>query len=303
MTTKTKSYPLNQSPFYKLTTKRKLAELLRLTPAKLRKLSALSQDLYREWPQTNLKGKTRLIEDPAPALKEVQRRIYRLLSCITPPYFLHCPVRGRLYISNAAYHVGSRHFRNIDISDYFPSTKSRRVNWFFRRILKCAPDVSGILTELTTYKGHLPCGSPASSILAYFAHCDMWEQIARIASENGCKLSVYMDDLTVSGDVVPDRVMFQIRQRIYRAGLQPKKEKEKWYRRGVGVVTGVVVRPSGLSAPNSAHLKRFKLRCQLATASSADERATLQNSLRGVEGQQSQIDRWNSHFTSYNAEE
>lgn len=295
-TTKTKGYPLDQSPLYKMTTKRKLAELLRLTPAKLKRLSSLSPLLYKEWDQTNSKGKTRQIEDPARALKEIQSRIAKILSSIAAPSFLHCPVKGRSYISNAAQHIGARHIRNIDISNYFPSTKSRRVYWFFNSVLKCAPDVSGILTALTTYKGHLPCGSPASPILAYFAHHDMWQDIDRIVSESGCKLSVYMDDVTVSGDDVPERVMFLIRRRIYRAGLQPKKEKERWYRHGVGIVTGVVVRSSGLSAPNSAHLKRFKLRRQLVAATSADERAALQKSLRGVDGQQSQIDRWNSRL-------
>ncbi|WP_081506012.1 reverse transcriptase family protein [Azospirillum lipoferum] len=305
MTKKIKSYPLDQSPFYKLTTKRKLAELLRLPLGRLKRIALLSPNMYNEWIQENAKGKKRQIEDPARPLKLAQGRIANILSSISAPNYLHCPVKGRSYISNAAEHIGAKHIRNIDISNYFPSTKSTRVYWFFNTILKCTPDVSGILTALTTYKGHLPCGSPASSILAYFAHYDMWQSIDQIVSENGCKLSVYMDDITVSGEMVTERVIFQVRRCIFRAGLQPKKEKERWYRHGIGIVTGIVVRPSGLSAPNSAHLKRFTLRRQIASSCNESEKSSLRRSLKGIEGQQSQIDRWNRrlHNSKSNAKE
>ncbi|SMF91313.1 Reverse transcriptase (RNA-dependent DNA polymerase) [Azospirillum oryzae] len=297
-TKKIKNYPLDQSPLYKLTTKRKLAELLCLPLARLKRIATLSPNMYNEWTQEKKNGDLRTIEDPARPLKMVQSRIAKILSSISAPEYLHCPVKGKSYISNAAQHIGSKHIRNVDISNYFPSTKSRRVYWFFHNILKCSPDVAGLLTTLTTYKGHLPCGSPSSSILAYYAHYDMWQNIYQIVSESGCKLSVYMDDVTVSGGVVTERVMFQVRRCIYRSGLQPKKEKERWYRRGIGIVTGIVVRSGGLSAPNAAHLKRFKLRNKLATSSNDEERITLQKSLRGIDGQQSQIDKWNRRLNT-----
>lgn len=73
--TKKTKYKLDQSPFYYLQTKKKLANLLNLTLSNLTELT-LSKDLYTEKeffdPQRN---KSRLVEKPKPQLKQVQKRI------------------------------------------------------------------------------------------------------------------------------------------------------------------------------------------------------------------------------------
>ena len=42
----------------------------------------------------------------------------------------------------------------------------------------------------------------------------MWLAIAQIAKEAGCLLSVYMDDIAISGHQVPDRVIWAIKQQV-----------------------------------------------------------------------------------------
>ena len=68
------TYPLNQSPLFKLTTKRKLAPLLDLTIGQLQTILR-TKVRYVEWDATNKNGKSRHIENPIPPLKRVQGRI------------------------------------------------------------------------------------------------------------------------------------------------------------------------------------------------------------------------------------
>jgi hypothetical protein len=145
MPSKIKRHPLNQSPLFKLKSRSKLAELLKVGSKELRWLSKFSDTLYKEKdrPKKNGSG-LRHIEDPMPLLKQVQSRLASLLSRIEPPDYLFCPVKGRDYIKNAGQHRGNRIVRCLDVRKYFPSTSSRRVFWFFHRVLECERDLAGV---------------------------------------------------------------------------------------------------------------------------------------------------------------
>ena len=81
MPSKIKRHPLNQSPLFKLKSRSKLAELLKVGSKELRWLSKFSDTLYKEKdrPKKNGSG-LRHIEDPMPLLKQVQSRLASLLS-------------------------------------------------------------------------------------------------------------------------------------------------------------------------------------------------------------------------------
>ena len=85
----------------------------------------------------------------------------------------------------------------IDIKSYFTSSTSKRVYYYFHTILKWSPDVSGILTKLTTYNEYLPTGSPSSPRLAYYAYREMWDRIYRLARKSNYLMTVYIDDFLV----------------------------------------------------------------------------------------------------------
>ncbi len=155
---------------------------------------------------------------------------------LEPPEFLFCPVKRRSYASNAAQHVGAKELRMIDIKAYFPSTPRQRVIWFFHKVMRCSPDVAVILGQLLTADGHLTTGSTVSPIMSFFAFYDMWLAIAQIAKDAGCVLTVYMDDITISCDRIPGKVVWAIKQEIHRRGLNYHKERR--YTRGIGEVTG-----------------------------------------------------------------
>jgi hypothetical protein len=154
--------------------------------------------------------------------------------------------------------------------------------------MKCNTDVASILAKLLTVDGHLATGSTVSPILSFYAFYDMWHAIAQIAREAGCKVSVYMDDLTVSGDSVPDWVMWDIRQHVHSRQLVYHKERHFW--RGVGEVTGVVVRDGSIRLPNRQRKKLHDLKTALLETEDATAASALSRSINGLSSQQKQVE-------------
>ncbi len=282
-----KRYALNQSPLYKLSNRKKLAALLKISTRELRFLTTQAGGLYREFPVAKKNGGTRDVENPARQLKLVQARLARWLGHIAPPDYLFCPVKGRCYVSNAALHRGQRVIRCLDVRKYFPSTHARRVFWFFRKIMKCERDIAATITALATYQGHLPTGSPLSPILAYYAHYDVWQAIAAICQEHGYKLSVYIDDVTISGSSISPEVMWRIKREIHRSGLRYHKEKS--FYDGVAEITGVIVSLDRLVAPNRQLKKIAVLKDQIRSTKWEPEAVRLRERLKGLHAQTTQV--------------
>ncbi len=280
-------YPLQQSPFYRLPTRRKLAELLGLPPRELDDL-ARRADLYRSWDQPDSKGKIRHIDAPRQRLRRVHARVASLLSRIHAPDFLFCPVKRRSYVSNAAQHAGATEVRTLDVRAYFPSTPARRVYWFFHTVMQCPPDVAAVLARILTVDGRLATGSPVSPILSFCAFFDTWSDVARLVAEAGCVLTVYMDDVTVSGSAVPDRLMWEIRRRIHGSGLCYHKMRR--FSSGYAEVTGIVLRGGQRMVPHRQHRKAHEARRALRAATSLEETERLERRLLGLEAQRRQVE-------------
>ncbi|MEP0232252.1 MAG: reverse transcriptase family protein [Roseobacter sp.] len=229
------------------------------------------------------------INAPIKPLKDVQTRIAVLLSRIAPPDYLFAPVADRSYVDNAAVHRGARSVRLLDIEDFFPSCTINKAIWFFRRRMECAPDVAVILAKIVTHRGVLPQGSPCSPILAYFCYVDMWEEIAALVDRAGCKLSVYADDLTISGEVVPENMIWQIKKTLHRHGHRYAKAKERSKRDRPAEITGVVLRRDIVIIPNRQRKKIVEIRSELCCAKSPKARQRLEAQLRGRLAQLSQV--------------
>jgi hypothetical protein len=219
-------------------------------------------------------------------LKIVQARLARRLSAIRPPDYLYCPVKGRCYVSNAAQHVGNRVVRCLDIKSFFPSTPSRRVYWFYHTVMGCPSDVAGLLVRLTCYGGHLPTGSPLSPIMAYFAYLDVWSGIAKLCADKGHTLTIYIDDITISGQHVSELDMWLVKRELRRAGLIYHKEKAYFDR--PAEITGVIVGAEGVSPPNRQRQKLHAAKRAVRDAEGLDRLEALKR-ISGLAGQLAQI--------------
>lgn len=282
-----KAYPLHQSPLFKLKSKKRLGALLNLDVKGMQELAKSADELYAEFNVPKKTGGVRGVENPRRQLKMVQAQIARFLSRIAPPDYLFCPVKGRCYVKNAAQHRGQRVVRCLDIRKYFPSTPSRRVFWFFRNIMQCEADVAAILAKLATYQGHLPTGSPLSPIMAFFAHYDVWEVIASHCKMHGYRLTVYIDDVTISGATLAPSVLWEIKRAIHKSGLRYHKEKHFVDR--PAEITGVIVDGERLVVPNRQLKKLYEIQRDLKKPLIPQIESKLREKLTGLRGQVAQV--------------
>lgn len=281
--------PLHQVRLFKVSSPDKLASILGLSVDELRGLTHLDP-AYREFDIEKKGGGLRHCEDPVPSLKAVHQKITKMLSRIEAPDFLYCPVKERCYVSNAAAHRHNRVVHCLDIRKFFPSTPTRRVFWFFHTVLQCRRDVAGLLAELTTFQGRLPTGSPLSPILAYFSFFDMWAEIDDFCRLKEYTVTVYIDDVTISGAKVPKQDIWSIKKIIHRYGLQYHKEKSFIDR--PAEITGVIVKSGRLFAPHRQHHKKMRATEELRALD--EENDELKNKVAGLDGQIRQILRVNA---------
>jgi len=293
-------HPLENSSLYALTSVNKLAALLYSSVDGLNALGQ-TENRYRCWAEKKKNGGERYIEAPDDNLKKVQRRIADLLQRIQPPDYLMAPVKKRSYVDNAAVHRGAQAFCLLDIEDFFPSCTDKKAYWFFNKRLKCAPHVAALLTKIVTFRGHLPQGSPCSPILAYFSYSDMWDEIDAIVSKSGCSLSIYADDITVSGKTVYGRDVWQIKTTLYRHGHRYSRKKERHIVNKAADITGVIVSGNALLLPNRQHWKIANLKRKQQRTGSKKEQETIVRQLRGRRAQASQIQNYSAQTSGRSA--
>lgn len=297
------TYDYKQSPFFKLTTKRKLADLLKVTLEDLERLRGLSSEYRRSWlhkkiknfwlneePSLALARLYRPIDIPPKDLKSAQAIIEGHLSRIQLPDNVYSPVKGRSYVDNAVAHRGAASVYSMDVENYFPSTRREKVINYFLHFMLCSPDVSVILADIVTKDGGLPQGSPCSPVLAYLANQKMWSSITEAVKAAECTATVYADDLTISGAVVPRKLVYDIRKIIENSGLSVKSEKDKSSYKRPSKITGVIVRDQKLLLPNEKHKLLMEARLALSKAANDIERAAAANKLRSRQSQKNQID-------------
>ncbi len=245
-------YAIEASPFYKLERKKTLAELL---DAPLDLLMAIAKNPEQNYSVFQLKGKKRTVERPKKQLEKAQHKIATLLQRIDPPDYLHSAYKGRSYITNARQHDCSQQMVKIDIRKFFPRSDAAKVYNCFESSFCCSPDVSWLLTQLTTFRGHLPTGGKSSTILAYFAYREMFDKINALANDREVKMTCVVDDMSFSGAKASPEFNNQVAMIIRSYGLTSHKRKH--FAPGQPrIVTGVTITTKGLRLPN---VRRKKL--------------------------------------------
>ena len=252
MPKKNKLYSLNQSPLYKLHSRKKLARLLGIAVNKLERLANSSNNYHVISKVINTK--TRQLELPKSRLQQIHFRLFRLLQRIEPPDYLHSGVRGKSYITNAQQHIGAPRLLKLDIEKFFPSTRRGYIYHFFSNFLECSADVSAVLAKISTYKGYVPTGSCLSQIIAFYAHLDMFSRIDKVAEDHNLVMTCYVDDITISGQHINKQLLIEIRRILKTHNLKSNITKERLYLNSQPrEVTGLIVTKNGLLLPNKKH--------------------------------------------------
>jgi len=276
---KNKSYTLKDSALFKLTTKRRLVELLGRSISELKAFSADTN--YRIF-HLEKPGKCREIQAPTFELDVVQTRIASLLVRVATPEYLHSGIKGRSNITNAAAHIGDHPVLTMDIQQFYPSVTKKSIFHFFNHTMQVAPDVAGILAELCSYDGHIPTGSRISMPLSFWANYAMYSRIHSLCLCKEVNMTIFVDDLTFSGANVNKLFRRNIENIIRSARLTVHPKKTILYgRRKPKLVTGAVVDQNGMRVRNKHHKAIYTSFLELAECTNDEQLETIQKQLIG----------------------
>jgi len=244
-------YDFEQSPWVQNPTQRDLAKLLGW---KKHQLEALIRDKERFIKrEVKLVGtKMRNLAVPTGKLRTIHERLKFHLNKIKQPDYLFSPRKGRAQRDNAERHVGQTQFLSLDIRQFYPSTTDEHIFRWAYHVAGMREDVAGLFAKLVAIDGRMPFGSPISPVLTTQVHRGMFDAIYEICQANGLQMSLWVDDLTISGIFVRGALIEEIRGVIRRQGFQTHKIAFRNAHRPV-IVTGVPIERKRVMAPRSLH--------------------------------------------------
>ena len=174
-----------------------VAELARRLDVGWRELRAV-EPRYREFTIPKRSGGKRRILAPEPELKSLQRRILRRLLARLKVHPSAMGFQGgRSIVTNANAHRGQAVLIRLDLVDFFPSTRAKRLKRYFRQIGWNRP-VANLLVRLCTFDGGLPQGAPTSPRLSNLVNYRLDARLSGMAARLGAVYTRYADDITIS---------------------------------------------------------------------------------------------------------
>lgn len=206
--------------------------------------------LYHVFSIPKANGKRRLIHNPHPVLKFVQRRVdYVFLKPLPLHPCVGAYVIGKSCKDTASKHVGQGVRIGMDLQDFFPSHSAARIRGFFH-YLGYSQFVSGLLATLCTapfrkrdqtgdkkFTYRAPQGSPASpSLCNLIAQLALDQAVLHTFGPEGWTYTRYSDDLCLShpADLTRkdvDDALSRMYNLIEKAGYRTNREKTKVQRR------------------------------------------------------------------------
>ena len=237
--------------------------------------SAARQDHYTRFTIPKRSGGTRVISAPKRKLRTAQTWVLNRLLVSLPVHEAAMAFRpGRSIVTNALPHVGQQIVVRMDLKDFFPSIRFRRVKGLFQHLgynegvasilaLLCteAPRVAATLDGVKRYvalgERQLPQGACTSPAITNLLCRRLDARLTGLAKAAGATYTRYADDLVFSH---PDaarwtgHLMTTVQNILTEEGYVLNEEKTKVMRpQHRQVVTGVVVN-------EEPHLSRRDLR-------------------------------------------
>ena len=243
-----------------------LARLLGMNADRLNQLTGEAEKLYERFPLKTRRRRPRWIEAPMPFLKLVQRRLLdRLLYEVPPHSAAHGFYPELSIVTNAQTHVRSDWVISFDLKDFFPTTDVEKVRQVLSKYYALEGNTLDTILRLTCRGGSLPQGAPTSPHLANLAFFDGDEWLANLAKKHKLSYTRYADDMTFSGNGLPDGFEDLVEQIVRRTGYHLAGEKTKRMgRHQCQKVTGLVVN-EGVRLPRNQRRRLRAIRRDIET--------------------------------------
>lgn len=135
-----------------------------------------------------------------PREKAARRTLKRMARAMSP---LHHPVQfgfvpKRDCVQSAAQHADARTVYLLDIENAFDQVTQGEVVEILRRVFILNHLDALMISEMTCHKGRLYQGSPIAPAIFNIRAMWMCERLGRLCRANGCTVTVYADDITIS---------------------------------------------------------------------------------------------------------
>lgn len=222
-------------------------------------MSNVSHLFYKEYTIPKRNGGVRIIHEPYPSLKDIQKWIY--INILRNLCKSHVSPVAKAYLpkisikENAKFHKKQNTVICLDISDFFPNINFNHIFSIFKSF-GYTKQVAVLLSNLCLRNDSLPQGSPTSPFLSNIVLKSTDECLFKYAIDNDLRYTRYADDMTFSGENVDIKSLLScVRKTIKKAGFTLNKSKTKILSQASRQqVTGIVVN-QGMSAPRSYRLE------------------------------------------------
>ncbi len=207
-----------------------------ITSTKFFEIIENKEAFYKNFSLPKKNGKKRSINEPLYELKEIQRYLNQILSLkfysSNPHKCINGFVLNRGIRTNAEPHIGKKYLLNMDILDFFGSINAQKV----QKYLSYSPfkisrtnRVNKIISDLVTFKGGLPQGSPTSPIISNIVCKDFDFAMLMLAKKYKLKYSRYADDISFSTNQEIDFKSFEntVTQKCFKHGFKVNKKKSR----------------------------------------------------------------------------
>lgn len=198
MPTSTRTYQLKAFGLPVIHDLIQFSEHTRISKSTLQRLIGYSDHYYKTYSLLKKSGGRRLIAQPNRELKSIQSWILRnILDKLSSSDSSTGFEKGSSIADNAFPHIGANVILALDIDNFFPSIPANKVYTVFSTLGYSKP-IAASLTNICTFRGGLPQGSPTSPKLANLICSHLDARIQGYAGKNGMIFTRYADDITLS---------------------------------------------------------------------------------------------------------
>ncbi|WP_148264349.1 reverse transcriptase family protein [Roseobacter litoralis] len=264
-------YEIDRSPLAQRPSQRDIASLISENKSDLNRLATpqfKEQFLVRRSIESG--GKTRDLVYPEGRLRAAHERLKFHLNKIVQPSYLMSPRKNRSQRDNAAAHLDAAQYLTLDIKQFYPSTTRGMIRNSLVDLFGMEADVAGLIAHVATADDRACFGSPLTPVLASLVHRPMFDAIADLCASYDLGHTVWVDDLTISGNQIPGRFVSQVRAIVASHGLRSHKLKYRTGNKAV-FITGIGVVGSNLVVPRSVERRSKDLWRDFQKADTVDE--------------------------------
>ena len=220
-------------PHQRIGTISALCAALNKAEIQVREVALFPESYYKESQTLKKNGKKRDIVIVLEPLKGIQTSIKQnLLDKVQMPHYLTGGIRNRDFLLNARRHSNSKILIQEDIKNFFPSITADQVKQIWTHFFKFSDEVASLLTQLTTYDGHLPQGTQTSVCLANLVLFQYEAEFYNWCKGQGLIYTRYIDDICVSSHGILSKegktaVINRLYGMLLRAGFTPQRSKHQ----------------------------------------------------------------------------